>query len=494
MRVATLAPVAVGLVRLQGAPALVVAKVTYALERGTAVLLPDPQPISLDRWSKRGTGELIYASDLTPAKAGVDFLIVGHAKADRPRREIEVTASLGDFELSLLATDSSATQQIPLTPEHLRRHGSESRPARTAPKRVRHAGATIAGAPPSAFNVAPDEHRLAAYSGGKLRMQGLIGDGDPVEVRMPRDEPGIALGATDGSLPMLTIPMRCDTIWIDANAAEILLVFRGLLPPELPDSPYLVATLGAPTEVPPYDFLMKFPKLAAWNEATEADAEVEVEVPPSLRLPDDDDDDDDEDDEDGLLSTAIRDGRTLRAQASELLAQAAADSTRDRVSTVVIEDDDEVNAARAAAKSARARQDSDEMTQIMADRHAPEPAPDSTRVGPPGSMRLSAAERRELEEAGTMVGSVGRDLAPPESTPGPPMSAREPPTRSMVEYAQMVARLEQSTNPAYILRQHNLTTDDWKQLQRAWNRLSRDDPKVARALRRALGDARSKTK
>lgn len=445
MRVASLAPVAVGLVRLQSAPAVVVAKVTYAVESGCAVLLPDPKPISGDLWSE--TGELRYASDLTAAKEGVDLLIVGHAKAAQPRTEIDVTATLGDFRLSATARSDTAQHRIPLN-----RLFCGAVPVHTAPVRSARSA-----------NVAYAAHRLERYGGGVLSLGGLIGDGGQLDVRMPRDEPSVAVGSQTDVATMTNIPLVCDTIWIDADEAEIQLVFRGALPTQPLADPYLVVTLGAPTEVPPYDLLMRFPKLAAWTEATETNSA-------SRTMPVEDEPLDDED----LSCTAILDDVTLRSRADDLLVAA------DGVTTMVLQDDEEVNAARRALQNAA----DDERTQVMTRERGPE----STRLAPPGSQRLSAPERRALEEAGTMVGRVGE--SPPPSSPG---SFEELPVLSMLAYASLVAQLEHSTNPAYLLRQHHLSTDAWSSQQRAWNRLSRDDPKVARALRRALARARSQT-
>lgn len=138
-----------------------------------------------------------------------------------------------------------------------------------------------------------------------------------------------------------------------------------------------------------------------------------------------------------------------------------------------------------------------QITQIFRDRDA---APESGGVVPPGSARLTEAERRALEEAGTMVGAVvgattvsGADDGDTERISKAPASTR-PPKLNMEDYAAILARLERTTNERYVLSEHGLTPSEWHLLQRSWNRLSREDGKVARALRRALAEARLKVK
>jgi hypothetical protein len=63
---------------------------------------------------------------------------------------------------------------------------------------------------------------------------------------------------------------------------------------------------------------------------------------------------------------------------------------------------------------------------------------------------------------------------------------------SMQDYARLLARLERTTNEGYVLRENELSREQWNRVQRSWNHLSRHDPKIARALRRALANARSK--
>ncbi len=526
MRVATLAPVAVGIVRLAGTPAVIVAKTTYAIERATTVLLPNPQPISRDRWSEPGSRELTYASDLTPAKQGVDVLLVGHAKSEQARTRIEIRATLGNLRLSLVAVSPRPIARIPLTLECLREPTMPSKKARTAPVRTAREGSSIVSAPASIFNVAPIAHRLDTYQGGLLKVGGLLRDGATTRIQMPRETPRVVLRSNDEAATADPIAMRCDTIWFDTDEPCLVLVFRGSLPRELPANPYVLVTLGAAANVPSDDQLRRQPELANWTVAIEADAEEEVEVPPRQSPA--------FDRKHELRSTHVEEGKTLRTQASKLLAAAAAqaattsvtaetneakdaeeegrtedtpDTGRARARTVVM--DRNQIAAFGTARTAEgvdltvshapesvgrpARQsDADEHTHIMMQRAAADAGPKSTGVPPPGSMRLSTQERRALEQAGTMVAaSPASQIAPPASSHAAPTS-NDPPTMRMMEYARLLARLERSTNQGFLLRQHHLTRDEWTQVQRAWNRLSRDDPKVARALRRALADARSK--
>ena len=132
MEIASLAALPVGVLSWNSPdPSMtIIVKGTFALDRdGLLPFAEEQQPLSLDR-PGTGAGELYVASDFAPRKQGVDLLVVGHIRSQKPTREFPFSLTVGRWNKRWTAKTSEATESVALAARHI---GERLAPAPTAP-------------------------------------------------------------------------------------------------------------------------------------------------------------------------------------------------------------------------------------------------------------------------------------------------------------------------------------------------------------------------
>jgi hypothetical protein len=178
--------------------------------------------------------ELAYAPDFVPGKAGTDVMVVGHAHRPpgvaplaRDFTRLDVRLSLDNWSRHITAVAGGAAERLPLSGAYARSVDGVTvvRPlgpiARPAPSiyvgeklDVRH------------FNAAPPEQRLLRVAPDvEIGLEGLSPSAPRVTLPLPALAPRAFVEARFG--PRNEVPLRRDTIWIDADARKIVLVWRG---------------------------------------------------------------------------------------------------------------------------------------------------------------------------------------------------------------------------------------------------------------------------
>lgn len=217
VQVALMCPFAVG-VAWWPAPSsrvTVVVKATFSIARdGPALLAPSQRPLAPDRPSPSRPGALLYASDFVPVKARADVLLACKGEVR--------DGSLRVDTLERRFTGQPAGEGGPL---------SAHAPARRA-HAPRGRDAPAAGAAPTFFNAAPREQQVPALrEGARVALSGLLPGVARREVKLPGIQPEVHVVDRSGRRPASEVPMRCDTLFIDADAAECILVWRGSFDP-----------------------------------------------------------------------------------------------------------------------------------------------------------------------------------------------------------------------------------------------------------------------
>lgn len=248
MELALLCPFPVGVVTWS-APAprrTVIVKATFALDRDGELRLSREQlPLEIDRPAAASSDDLALASDFAPKKERVDILLVGHARAVVPAVTIPARIDVGDVHRSFLAFSSRPALEIPLTVAHLRSDTASGVPVRVgpvsprAPARRALAGDRFldrVGVPLGAlggdfdfsfFNAAPLPQQLDALpEGAEIHLTGLLESAPHRTVLVPSRRPLVYL-VEPTNQRIAAIDMRCDTVFVDTDRAELSLVWRG---------------------------------------------------------------------------------------------------------------------------------------------------------------------------------------------------------------------------------------------------------------------------
>jgi hypothetical protein len=267
MEIASTCPMPVGVVRwsladgdgtdpggVASRPVLtVVVKGTYALDRdGELALAPDQDPLSLDRALELpGFRGLAHASDLVPYKPRADVMLAGHARAGAPAEALPLRLALGDLDKRFFALAAAPTARVPLVPVYLR--GTPSAlgervtvgpcpawadrvptvPDLSGDLRLLGADGEPLGPLPMSFdyglfNAAPADQQLAELPArGVLEIEGVFARAPRREVRLPSVSPRVFLLGPGGAPPR-ELPVRADTLWIDADRAVCTVTWRGV--------------------------------------------------------------------------------------------------------------------------------------------------------------------------------------------------------------------------------------------------------------------------
>ncbi len=250
MDVALLCPLQVGVVAWANPRPFftAVVKATFSIARdGEAVLAREQRPLVAEPTRLPELDELSEASDFAPQKERVDVLLLGHAHAAAPSRIMAVSLSVGELHKSFVAVAAVPSNKIPLTGAHLRTDASASAqpvrvgalsprsPARRAlagDQRLDPRGVPVGALDESFdfafFNAAPYEQQLDVLpNGATLTLTGLLDGAPRRDVQMPHQRPLVYLMDAAAERCITKVGMRCDTLVIDSDRAELAVVWRG---------------------------------------------------------------------------------------------------------------------------------------------------------------------------------------------------------------------------------------------------------------------------
>jgi hypothetical protein len=280
MDVACLSPLPVGVVRWNSPDPLVtvVVKATFSLERdGQALLAKTPVPLGVERQST--AFELHQPSDFAPAKARCDVLMVGSARSPKAATQMRFALGVDDFRSELLAVSERPSTAIRLAGASLRDPDDPARSCRFAPVAAdvpRWVTRTVgAGFDFGGFNVAPPEHRLDEIaSDATLSLENLLVRSSSCRVTLPGLAPvAFFLPSRLAAHAPQPVTMRCDTLWIDTDAALCTLCWRGIVPRD--DRPDATAgvVIALASQRAPLDWAQLAPRLATdvWRPALSED-------------------------------------------------------------------------------------------------------------------------------------------------------------------------------------------------------------------------------
>ena len=231
----------------------VVVKGTFGLDRdGELALAAEQDPLSLDRALELpGFRGLSHASDLVPFKPRADVLLAGHARAGAPIGAIPLRLALGAIDKRFFALAAAPSARVPLVPAYLRDTPSAlgeqvhvgpcpawAERVPTVPDLAGDLGLLGADGEPlgplpasfdyGLFNAAPDDQQIAELPpGGLLALEGIFALTARREVRLPGVSPRVFLLGPGGA-PARDLPLRADTLFVDADRAVCTLTWRGL--------------------------------------------------------------------------------------------------------------------------------------------------------------------------------------------------------------------------------------------------------------------------
>lgn len=231
-------PPAVGIMRSHS-PDLtltVIVKVTYAIDGGSLRWASEQLPLELDRvWGERAPGMLLrYPSDFVPFKPQTDVLVVGHAYAEVGRRAPHVDAQLvvGTLSRSFAAEAAEPSERIPLWPSYLRtptggRMGGVG-PMKPGPDPTLHP-VHDEEFDYDVYQVAPVEQRLELLPPSTVvQLHGLSARGS-LQLELPSVAPRV-LARWRNDVSDTELLMRADTLWLDTDTDQCVVVWRGVAP------------------------------------------------------------------------------------------------------------------------------------------------------------------------------------------------------------------------------------------------------------------------
>ncbi len=211
--------------------AVVIAKLSLVMTEGdTAAIAPEPTGPCLDQPSRlagAAEGELHYASDFVARRDGVDVLLVGHAQAPAASARIDVRLAVAGMARTFCAFAGAPAPAIPMTSAFVRAADTGSPAEPPGPRRVERAPSGEDDL--AAARSAPAGQRLAALtSTATIEIMGVSRTAPVRTVRLP----GLSARARwwpGGDADDVEVPLACDTLWIDADAGRLVLVWRGPL-------------------------------------------------------------------------------------------------------------------------------------------------------------------------------------------------------------------------------------------------------------------------
>jgi Uncharacterized protein conserved in bacteria (DUF2169) len=198
----------------------------------------------IDRPSRLGAtappGLLDYASDFAPKKTGIDIHLVGHAHAASPVSTIEGRFGIGPIFLPFKVNAPVAARQLPLAAPYLSmlttEVGGRFAPAGD-PSRFE-----LSGQYPDAFDYVRFQNAppglvvpfAAIAPDAQIVLDRFSRHGGDREMSLPNLLPVITADVAGES--DVVVPIELDTIWIDVDVEEVVLVWRGDVPETGSDS------------------------------------------------------------------------------------------------------------------------------------------------------------------------------------------------------------------------------------------------------------------
>jgi hypothetical protein len=235
-------PVGVCRVEADASRLVIIVKATLEYDvssDGAAVeahLAEEQLPLSLARPGRMPGAredELEYPSDFVPVKAGTDVMLVGHAYRHGPAKpgvtHIDARLSLDEWSRRFFVVAGGAAERLPLSNTYLRSVDGTSPLGPSGPI-LRTPPPLRPGAPIDArhYNAAPKEQRLLRIPPNvNVGLENLSPRAPKVTVRLPALQPRALVDIRHGG--GADVRLRRDTLWIDADAQRIVLVWRGQL-------------------------------------------------------------------------------------------------------------------------------------------------------------------------------------------------------------------------------------------------------------------------
>jgi hypothetical protein len=212
-----------------------IAKAAYAFgpagdgSIGEALAPRAPLAASLARKSELpgAAGEDAYPDDFIPEKARVDVLLTGHAYAERPAERLDASLALGEARRSFALIAGGPARALPLSSAYLRDpSGGPALPVGPLPSSPFYG---LYDLDAERFAVAVDAQRTDAVEpGAELELVGLSPRAPRRTLRLPAFEVrAMAVSRMGENIPLV---MRCDTVWVDTDREELVLVWRGAVP------------------------------------------------------------------------------------------------------------------------------------------------------------------------------------------------------------------------------------------------------------------------
>jgi len=253
------------------------------------------EPLELERKSQRhgaAEDELEYPSDFVPGRGGTDVTLVGHAykhegmaQLHRDVTRIEARLSVDNWSRSITAVAGGDAQRLPLTGAYTRSFDGSSAARSFAPM-ARPAWEIRMGETVDLrhFNRAPPEQRLLSIApDAEITLEGMSPSRKRVVLPLPALAPRVFADPRFGG--RREIPMSRDTIWIDADAKKIVLVWRGqgVLPSlDEPSIEQIVVSLEETRRPRPTAEIRRHLARGAFFYAVEAE-DLEEDAPPLPR-------------------------------------------------------------------------------------------------------------------------------------------------------------------------------------------------------------------
>jgi hypothetical protein len=165
-----------------------------------------------------------YPDDFVPEKTLAEVLVTGHAYAERPAERIDASLALGEAKRAFALIAGGPARALPLSSAYLRDvSGGPTPPVGPLPS-TPFFGMFTGDA--ERFAVAADAQRAEEIApGAALELTGLSPRGPRRTLRLPAYEVRAMAASRFGE--NIPIPMRCDTVWIDTDREELVLVWRG---------------------------------------------------------------------------------------------------------------------------------------------------------------------------------------------------------------------------------------------------------------------------
>jgi hypothetical protein len=413
-------------------------------ETDTAKLEAEPRPLSEGEPGGDGAGELGYPCDFVARKAAVDVLLRGHAYGLGSSSRIDSCLKVGDLERRFCARASAPCPRIPLRAPYLFETDG-STPTSVGAK------ATDWPAHPrshredfdwAAYQIAPLAQRSRLIRpGSALTLEGLSASG-PRQLELPTLVPRLCAGLSFDQ--HAEVPMVCDTLWLDTDRDECVLVWRGFMRTSSIAAPEIERIV---VQMDPWDSPCDYDDMLRDHPRYR----FELASVPGALGPEPRDDDERE--------------RLVMARYESLGQDEPPEPELD------LDHYARISAELAEKREPRAevlgRHELDEHRWFLVERAWLERMAERALVGD-GTVAASYGEKFQAEQL---------RLARPEEL-----------QRGIADYAELSVLLERSEDPERLMRERSLSLSDWMRLDQRMSLRAKQDPATARAIEQARAE------